>query len=86
MIEGPIGAAAFNNEFGRPNLAGYFRSFEQEVQGEVRGYHKPIMIAGGLGSIQAQQSHKVPFAPGTLLIQLGGPGMLIGLGGARPRR
>ena len=81
MIEGPIGAAAFNNEFGRPNLAGYFRSFEQEVQGEVRGYHKPIMIAGGLGSIQAQQSHKVPFGPGTLLIQLGGPGMLIGLGG-----
>ncbi len=81
MIEGPIGGAAFNNEFGRPNLAGYFRSFEQEVQGEVRGYHKPIMIAGGLGSIQAQQSHKIQFAPGTLLIQLGGPGMLIGLGG-----
>ena len=81
MIEGPIGGAAFNNEFGRPNLAGYFRTFEQEVQGEVRGYHKPIMIAGGLGSIQAQQSHKVKFAPGTLLIQLGGPGMLIGLGG-----
>ncbi|KAI5916086.1 phosphoribosylformylglycinamidine synthase [Thauera sp. 2A1] len=81
MIEGPIGAAAFNNEFGRPNLAGYFRSFEQEVQGEVRGYHKPIMIAGGLGSIQAQQSEKPTFPPGTLLIQLGGPGMLIGLGG-----
>ncbi|BAL24360.1 phosphoribosylformylglycinamidine synthase [Azoarcus sp. KH32C] len=81
MIEGPIGGAAFNNEFGRPNLAGYFRSFEQEVQGEVRGYHKPIMIAGGLGSIQGQQSHKIQFAPGTLLIQLGGPGMLIGLGG-----
>ena len=81
MIEGPIGGAAFNNEFGRPNLAGYFRSFEQEVQGEVRGYHKPIMIAGGLGSIQAQQSFKEQFAPGTLLIQLGGPGMLIGLGG-----
>ena len=81
MIEGPIGAAAFNNEFGRPNLAGYFRSFEQEVQGEVRGYHKPIMVAGGLGIIQAQQSHKVKFAPGTLMIQLGGPGMLIGLGG-----
>ncbi|RXM15044.1 hypothetical protein EO238_28560, partial [Citrobacter sp. AAK_AS5] len=58
MIEGPIGAAAFNNEFGRPNLAGYFRTFEQAVQGEVRGYHKPIMIAGGLGSIQAQQSEK----------------------------
>ncbi|MBN8440129.1 MAG: phosphoribosylformylglycinamidine synthase [Thauera sp.] len=81
MIEGPIGAAAFNNEFGRPNLAGYFRSFEQEVQGEVRGYHKPIMIAGGLGNIQAQQSEKPTFPPGTLLIQLGGPGMLIGLGG-----
>ncbi|MBK8335476.1 MAG: phosphoribosylformylglycinamidine synthase [Sterolibacteriaceae bacterium] len=81
MIEGPIGAAAFNNEFGRPNLAGYFRTFEQAVQGEVRGYHKPIMIAGGLGSIQAQQSHKIRFGDGTLLITLGGPGMLIGLGG-----
>ena len=81
MIEGPIGGAAFNNEFGRPNLAGYFRSFEQEVMGEVRGYHKPIMIAGGLGNIEASQSHKLQFAPGTLLIQLGGPGMLIGLGG-----
>ena len=81
MIEGPIGAAAFNNEFGRPNLAGYFRTFEQAVQGEVRGYHKPIMIAGGLGSIQAQQAEKPTFPPGTLLIQLGGPGMLIGLGG-----
>ncbi|QID17870.1 phosphoribosylformylglycinamidine synthase [Nitrogeniibacter mangrovi] len=81
MIEGPIGAAAFNNEFGRPNLTGYFRTFEQDVQGEVRGYHKPIMIAGGLGNIQAAQSHKEKFAPGTLLIQLGGPGMLIGLGG-----
>lgn len=81
MIEGPIGGAAFNNEFGRPNLAGYFRSFEQEVMGEVRGYHKPIMIAGGLGNIQSGQSFKKQFAPGTLLIQLGGPGMLIGLGG-----
>ncbi len=81
MIEGPIGGAAFNNEFGRPNLAGYFRTFEQEVMGEVRGYHKPIMIAGGIGSIQGQQSHKIEFASGTLLIQLGGPGMLIGLGG-----
>ncbi|MDR3086741.1 MAG: phosphoribosylformylglycinamidine synthase, partial [Azoarcus sp.] len=81
MIEGPLGAAAFNNEFGRPNLAGYFRAFEQAVQGEVRGYHKPIMIAGGLGSIQAQQSEKPCFSPGTLMIQLGGPGMLIGLGG-----
>jgi phosphoribosylformylglycinamidine synthase len=81
MIDGPLGAAAFNNEFGRPNLAGYFRSFQQEVMGEVRGYHKPIMIAGGVGVIQARQSHKLQFQPGTLLIQLGGPGMLIGLGG-----
>ncbi|MDX5362533.1 MAG: phosphoribosylformylglycinamidine synthase [Pseudazoarcus pumilus] len=81
MIEGPLGGAAFNNEFGRPNLAGYFRTFEQKVEGEVRGYHKPIMIAGGLGNIQDQQSFKIEFAPGTLLIQLGGPGMLIGLGG-----
>ncbi len=81
MIDGPLGAAAFNNEFGRPNLTGYFRAFEQEVMGEVRGYHKPIMIAGGVGSIQAEQSFKSDFPPGTLLIQLGGPGMLIGLGG-----
>ncbi|MBI4755304.1 MAG: phosphoribosylformylglycinamidine synthase [Betaproteobacteria bacterium] len=81
MIEGPIGAAAFNNEFGRPNLAGYFRTYEQEVQGCVRGYHKPIMIAGGVGNIAARDSHKVEFPAGTLLIQLGGPGMLIGLGG-----
>ena len=81
MIEGPIGAAAFNNEFGRPNLAGYFRTFEQEVAGEVRGYHKPIMIAGGVGNIAARDSHKIEFKAGALLIQLGGPGMLIGLGG-----
>ncbi len=81
MIEGPLGAAAFNNEFGRPNLAGYFRSFEQEFAGEMRGYHKPIMIAGGVGNIAARDAHKVEFGPGTLLIVLGGPGMLIGLGG-----
>ncbi|MFV0370325.1 MAG: phosphoribosylformylglycinamidine synthase [Azonexus sp.] len=82
MLEGPIGAAAFNNEFGRPNLTGYFRTFEQDVAGTVRGYHKPIMIAGGLGSIQAQQSFKAEIFPvGTLFVQLGGPGMLIGLGG-----
>jgi len=86
MLEGPIGAAAFNNEFGRPNLAGYFRTYEQAVDNglfkTVRGYHKPIMIAGGLGNIQAGQSFKVEkFKPGTLLIQLGGPGMLIGFGG-----
>ncbi|HTY03404.1 MAG TPA: phosphoribosylformylglycinamidine synthase [Rhodocyclaceae bacterium] len=81
MIEGPIGAAAFNNEFGRPNLAGYFRTFEQEFDGEVRGYHKPIMIAGGVGNIAGRHCFKNEFPAGTLLIQLGGPGMLIGLGG-----
>ncbi len=81
MLEGPIGGAAFNNEFGRPNLLGYFRTFEEQFDGQVRGYHKPIMIAGGLGSIQAQQTHKDEIPEGALLIQLGGPGMLIGLGG-----
>ncbi len=81
MQEGPIGAASFNNEFGRPNLTGYFRTFEQEVAGEVRGYHKPIMIAGGIGNIRADHAHKHPLPAGTLLIQLGGPGMLIGMGG-----
>ncbi|HEX9179026.1 MAG TPA: phosphoribosylformylglycinamidine synthase, partial [Burkholderiales bacterium] len=81
MIEGPIGGAAFNNEFGRPNLAGYFRSFELEAAGEMRGYHKPIMIAGGVGNITADNVAKKELPPGALLIQLGGPGMLIGLGG-----
>jgi phosphoribosylformylglycinamidine synthase len=81
MVEGPIGAAAFNNEFGRPNLAGYFRAFEAESGGVVRGYHKPIMIAGGLGSIRAQHALKASIPPGAALIQLGGPGMLIGMGG-----
>jgi len=81
MIDGPIGGAAFNNEFGRPNLAGYFRVYEQDVAGQRRGYHKPIMIAGGLGSISATQTHKIEFPAGTLLIQLGGPGMRIGMGG-----
>ncbi len=81
MIEGPIGAAAFNNEFGRPNLAGYFRTFEQQFNGEMRGYHKPIMIAGGVGNIAARHCFKEQFPAGTQLIQLGGPGMLIGLGG-----
>jgi phosphoribosylformylglycinamidine synthase len=81
MTEGPLGGAAFNNEFGRPALGGYFRSYEQEVAGVVRGYHKPIMIAGGLGSIDAGLTHKIPFPPGTLLVQLGGPGMRIGMGG-----
>ena len=81
MIDGPLGGAAFNNEFGRPGLAGYFRVFEQDVAGLRRGYHKPIMIAGGLGSISASQTHKLPFGAGTLLVQLGGPGMRIGMGG-----
>ncbi len=81
MLEGPIGAAAFNNEFGRPNLAGYFRTFEETVAGQRRGYHKPIMLAGGVGSIRADHVEKKLLPTGTLLIQLGGPGMLIGLGG-----
>ncbi|MHB1429751.1 MAG: phosphoribosylformylglycinamidine synthase [Rhodocyclaceae bacterium] len=81
MIEGPLGAAAFNNEFGRPNLAGYFRTFEQTFNGEMRGYHKPIMIAGGVGNIADRHCFKERFPAGTQLIQLGGPGMLIGLGG-----
>ncbi|MBS3935083.1 MAG: phosphoribosylformylglycinamidine synthase [Sulfuritalea sp.] len=81
MIEGPLGAAAFNNEFGRPNLAGYFRTFEQDFNGEMRGYHKPIMIAGGVGNIADRDCFKERFPAGTRLIQLGGPGMLIGLGG-----
>src|SRR5512139_121438 len=81
MLEGPIGAAAFNNEFGRPNLAGYFRTFEETVAGQRRGYHKPIMLAGGVGSIRADHVEKKLLPVGTLLIQLGGPGMLIGLGG-----
>ncbi len=82
MTEGPLGGAAFNNEFGRPNLAGYFREYEQTVGGQRWGYHKPIMIAGGLGSIDARLTHKVRFPAGTLLIQLGGPGMRIGMGGS----
>ena len=81
MIEGPIGGAAFNNEFGRPNLLGYFRTFEQTASGTRWGYHKPIMVAGGLGSIDARLTHKDPIPPGALLIQLGGPGMRIGMGG-----
>ncbi|MCL2831294.1 MAG: phosphoribosylformylglycinamidine synthase [Betaproteobacteria bacterium] len=82
MLEGPIGAAAFNNEFGRPNLAGYFRTYEQSIEGMTRGYHKPIMVAGGIGAIQGTQAFKVEMLPaGILFIQLGGPGMLIGLGG-----
>jgi phosphoribosylformylglycinamidine synthase len=81
MTEGPLGAAAFNNEFGRPNLAGYFRTYEQDVGGVRYGYHKPIMIAGGVGSIRAGQVHKHELPAGALLVHLGGPGMRIGLGG-----
>ncbi len=81
MIEGPIGGAAFNNEFGRPALCGYFRTFEQEIGGALWGYHKPIMIAGGMGSIRAQHVDKLPLTPGASIVVLGGPAMLIGLGG-----
>jgi phosphoribosylformylglycinamidine synthase len=77
MLEGPIGAASYNNEFGRPNLCGYFRAFEMGA----RGYHKPIMLAGGLGALRAQHAHKKAISAGDLLIQLGGPGLLIGMGG-----
>jgi phosphoribosylformylglycinamidine synthase len=82
MIDGPLGGAAFNNEFGRPNLAGYFRTYEQNVAGTVHGYHKPIMIAGGIGNISALHTHKNALPVGSLLIQLGGPGMRIGMGGS----
>jgi phosphoribosylformylglycinamidine synthase len=81
MLDGPIGAAAFNNEFGRPGLGGFFRVYEQTVDGVRRGYHKPIMSAGGLGTIDADQTDKIAFPAGTLLVQLGGPGMRIGMGG-----
>ncbi len=86
MLDGPLGAAAFNNEFGRPNLAGYFRSFElAEATGDgatlVRGFDKPIMLAGGLGAIDRAMVDKVRLAPGDLVVVLGGPAMLIGLGG-----
>ncbi|MCP1727165.1 phosphoribosylformylglycinamidine synthase [Natronospira proteinivora] len=84
MLDGPIGAASFNNEFGRPNLAGYFRSFEQQAEaGEapVRGYHKPIMIAGGMGNIRDGHVEKQTVPAGARVVVLGGPAMLIGLGG-----
>jgi phosphoribosylformylglycinamidine synthase len=82
MTEGPLGGAAFNNEFGRPTLLGYFREYELAVDGVQRGYHKPIMIAGGVGVIDATQTQKIEFPAGSLLIQLGGPGMKIGMGGS----
>ena len=82
MLEGPIGAASFNNEFGRPNLAGYFRCFEQYIAGQLRGYHKPIMIAGGVGGVRPMLVEKLAVPVDAKLIVLGGPAMLIGLGGA----
>ncbi|MBI3771124.1 MAG: phosphoribosylformylglycinamidine synthase [Gammaproteobacteria bacterium] len=86
MLDGPIGAAAFNNEFGRPNICGYFRTFEEKVPGptgdEVRGYHKPIMLAGGVGNIKAEHVAKHDIQEGAQLVVLGGPAMLIGLGGS----
>jgi len=89
MVEGPLGGAAFNNEFGRPNLCGYFLTLEMWAPGpdgdEVRGYHKPIMIAGGYGNIREEHVSKGEFRPGAKLIVLGGPAMLIGLGGGRHR-
>jgi phosphoribosylformylglycinamidine synthase len=85
MLQGPIGGAAFNNEFGRPNIAGYFRSFEQATETganlHYRGYHKPIMIAGGMGNIRPMLVDKHPIPAGSLIVVLGGPAMLIGLGG-----
>ena len=82
MIDGPLGAAAFNNEFGRPNTCGYFRTYEQKTaNNQVRGYHKPIMLAGGLGNIQENHVEKGQISAGDKLIVLGGPAMLIGLGG-----
>lgn len=81
MLEGPIGGAAFNNEFGRPALTGYFRSFEVEVGDTVRGYHKPIMIAGGHGNIRPGHVDKGTIPVGAAIVVLGGPAMLIGLGG-----
>ncbi|NIA56109.1 phosphoribosylformylglycinamidine synthase [Massilia sp. TW-1] len=88
MVDGPLGGAAFNNEFGRPNLGGYFRVYEQNVgataigANTVYGYHKPIMIAGGIGNISADHTHKNDIPVGSLLLQLGGPGMRIGMAGA----
>ncbi len=84
MLEGPIGAASYNNEYGRPALTGYFRTFEladPDRPGRVRGYHKPVMIAGGVGSVREEHVQPAPFQPGAKLVVLGGPAMLIGLGG-----
>ncbi|MEM1174181.1 MAG: phosphoribosylformylglycinamidine synthase [Pseudomonadota bacterium] len=85
MTDGPIGGAAFNNEFGRPNLLGYFRTYEHALPGlgdrEIRGYHKPIMIAGGVGNVRAEHANKIDVPVGAKVVTIGGPAMLIGLGG-----
>ena len=81
MLDAPIGAARYNNEFGRPNLGGYFRTLDAKLDGRRWGYAKPIMIAGGMGNVRPQHAEKLPVPPGSLVIVLGGPGMLIGLGG-----
>ena len=81
MVDGPIGGAAFGNEFGRPQLCGFFRTYEGEIAGELRGYHKPIMLAGGMGVIRHSQVQKKPVKVGALIVQIGGPAMRIGLGG-----
>ena len=81
MLEGPIGGAAFGNEFGRPQLCGFFRTYEEMAGGRYRGYHKPIMLAGGMGNIRRGHVYKREVAPGSLIVQLGGPAMRIGLGG-----
>ncbi len=85
MLDGPVGGAAFNNEFGRPNLAGYFRTYESHLPGladnEIRGYHKPIMIAGGVGNVRAEHATKIDVPVGAKVVIIGGPAMLIGLGG-----
>jgi phosphoribosylformylglycinamidine synthase len=81
MLDGPIGGAAFGNEFGRPQLCGFFRTYEEVAAGRYRGYHKPIMLAGGMGNIRRGQVYKREVPPGSLIVQLGGPAMRIGLGG-----
>ncbi len=90
MTEGPLGGAAFNNEFGRPALLGYFRTYEERVNShngvELRGYHKPIMLAGGIGNIRADHVQKGEITVGAKLVVLGGPAMNIGLAAARRRR
>jgi phosphoribosylformylglycinamidine synthase len=81
MTDGPLGGAAFGNEFGRPQLCGFFRTYEEQAAGRYRGYHKPIMLAGGMGNIRREQVHKKPVPAGALIVQLGGPALRIGLGG-----